>query len=274
MVPVDKRSCAGSRCQTTACVAEMGAVRLRPFQGALTKLADETTCGRRQTARDSGPSANGSIMSLQTDEEWSTILEDSSAIHSGRTAAVFAAIREFHGGVYRTRGGTLVIVASHEAFEKVLKPETVPGRSREVPGTSRSTPYRSTASAWPRRSARSISEWIEGDEVQGSLDGAEQRHQPGHNRPTHSPGRTRKRRHVSARCHQTARTSRSGYRWNRSSTRRSAGWRRNFLGFRTRFWSRAAAVPTTAVPISRCDARSIRWRRRDSFSRRPLLATA
>ena len=61
------------------------------------------------------------IAALQTDDEWSTILEDSSAIHSGRTAAVCAAIREFHGGVYRTPGGGMVLVASHQAVEEVLR---------------------------------------------------------------------------------------------------------------------------------------------------------
>jgi hypothetical protein len=96
-----------------------------PSRAALKKLAERPLKdeGKRLATLSLGEQT---IMALKNDEEWSTILEDSSAIHSGRTAAVFAAIREFHGGVYRTPSGTLVVVASHKAFETVLKAEQAP----------------------------------------------------------------------------------------------------------------------------------------------------
>jgi Dyp-type peroxidase family len=64
------------------------------------------------------------IESVRVDDEWSAILEDSTEISSGRTAAVSAAIRERHSGVLRTRGGSLVLVASEELANQVLLDDT------------------------------------------------------------------------------------------------------------------------------------------------------
>ena len=217
-----------------------------PSKEALTKLAAKPLMdeARRLATLSVGERL---IMSLQNDDEWSTILEDSSAIHSGRTAAVFAAIREFHGGVYRTPGGTLVIVASHQAFETVLKPGTDPVYS---------------VSEYSKRMAASI-----GEIYLGMDEGKEYRDlstAPNHaiSQVTIDDAFTKAHQKAAACLRKVPttvpRTNRSDYRWNRSSTRRWAGWRRNSSGFQTRFWSRAAAVPTTAAPISRCTARSIR----------------
>jgi Dyp-type peroxidase family len=60
------------------------------------------------------------IASLQTDNDWSAILEDVSASHSGTTAAVCAAIRA-RGGVLRTPDRGMVLIASHDLVMKVLK---------------------------------------------------------------------------------------------------------------------------------------------------------
>jgi Dyp-type peroxidase family len=57
---------------------------------------------------------------LNTDEDWRAALEDSSALSSGRTAAVCAAIRKLHGGALRTPGN-LVLVATEQLAMQVLR---------------------------------------------------------------------------------------------------------------------------------------------------------
>ena len=146
IVPVDKKDLLRITLPAQPLVSlKWGLYAFVPSKEALTKLAAKPLVdeAKRLATLSVGERI---IMSLQTDEEWSTILEDSSAIHSGRTAAVFAAIREFHGGVYRTPGGTLVIVASHQAFETVLKPE----KAEKVPVYS--------VSEYSKRMATSIGE--------------------------------------------------------------------------------------------------------------------
>lgn len=58
------------------------------------------------------------IQRLKTEDDWRLILEDLSANRSGATAAVYAAIREEHGGALRTPYG--VLVASEPLVMDVL----------------------------------------------------------------------------------------------------------------------------------------------------------
>ena len=59
------------------------------------------------------------IASLRTDDDWSAILEDVTATHSGTNEAVYAAIRA-RGGVLRTPGRGMVLVASEPIVMEVL----------------------------------------------------------------------------------------------------------------------------------------------------------
>jgi Dyp-type peroxidase family len=68
--------------------------------------------------------AGGAVMArLHTSDEWAAIYEDSTAINSGITEAVSAAIRSRHGGVRRTPYG--VIVTSERLVMGVLGNDTV-----------------------------------------------------------------------------------------------------------------------------------------------------
>lgn len=59
------------------------------------------------------------IAFLQTDDDWSAILEDISASSSGQNLAVYAALRA-RGGVLRTPGRSMVLVASEPLVREVL----------------------------------------------------------------------------------------------------------------------------------------------------------
>jgi Dyp-type peroxidase family len=64
------------------------------------------------------------IASLQTDDDWSAILEDVTASHSGTTEAVYAAIRA-RGGVLKTPDRGMVLVASEPLVKEVLGNDAV-----------------------------------------------------------------------------------------------------------------------------------------------------
>jgi Dyp-type peroxidase family len=64
------------------------------------------------------------IASLQTDDDWRAIVEDITASHSGTNAAVYSAIRA-RGGVLRTPGRGMVLVASEPFVMEVLRNDSV-----------------------------------------------------------------------------------------------------------------------------------------------------
>ena len=64
------------------------------------------------------------IASLQNDGDWSAILEDVTASSSGQNAAVYAAVRA-RGGVLRTPGRSMVLVASEPLVREVLGNDAV-----------------------------------------------------------------------------------------------------------------------------------------------------
>ena len=63
------------------------------------------------------------IEGLRSQQDWAAALEDISAVVSGTTAAIYAAIRQNHNGVLRTPYG--VIVASHASGMEVLTRDDV-----------------------------------------------------------------------------------------------------------------------------------------------------
>lgn len=106
------------------------------------------------------------IQSLVTPLDWTAVLEDITLNQSGATAAVFTAIRAFHGGVLRTPYG--VIVASRTLIRDVLQSDpdfSVQEYQRRFAasvgesylGLDRGAEY-NTLSAVPNRALESVTE--------------------------------------------------------------------------------------------------------------------
>jgi Dyp-type peroxidase family len=94
-----------------------------PSISALETIAKEPQPDAR--ARDAQIALGERVMaSLQRDDDWSSLLEDVTAVHSGRTAAVCAALRA-RGGVLRTPERGMILVASEPLIMRVLRDDKV-----------------------------------------------------------------------------------------------------------------------------------------------------